>query len=93
MRVLSFKNYRYTFTIFFRRLSPQNKSRTEDIILRILLAMGDFVLTLPLEIEINELVQIFLESGSNETTKAVEAAKNKLSQTIGELNAQATQAQ
>lgn len=83
----------HTFSIVFTRLSAQNKSRAEDIILRILSAMGDFVLTLPLEIELNKLVQILLESGSNETAKTVEAAKNKLSQTIGELNSRATRAQ
>ncbi len=80
----------HAFTIVFPRLSLQNKLRVEDSILRMLSAMGDFVLTLPLETELNKLVTILFESGSNETAKAVEAAKNKLSQSIGELNSRAT---
>lgn len=83
----------HTFIKVYDRLSPENKSRAADIILRLLSAMGDFVLTAPLEAELNKLIKILSEDGSVEIANAVEAAKNKLKQTIGKLNSRATRAQ
>ncbi|HEV8052016.1 MAG TPA: hypothetical protein VGP47_05940 [Parachlamydiaceae bacterium] len=81
IRVLSYKNYRSLSQLFSTGFPTQNKSRAEDIILRILSAMGDFVLPLPLEIELNKLGQILSESRSNDTAKAVEGTKNKIKPT------------
>lgn len=83
----------HTFTIAFCQLSPQNKLRAEDIILRLLSAMGDFVLSEPLEFELNKLIETLCAAGSTETANAVEVAKNKLKQTIGKLNSRATRSQ
>ncbi len=90
MQHQSFIEILQAVTLVFSHLSSQNKIRAEDFILRILSAMGEFVLTLPLEISLNKLVQTLLESGSEDIAKAVETAKNKLSRTIGKLNSRST---
>ncbi|MEP7081090.1 MAG: DUF2254 family protein [Ginsengibacter sp.] len=83
----------HAFTTAFCQLNPQNKLRAEDIIMRLLSAMGEFVLTAPLENELNKLIEILFAAGRIETANAVEAAKNKLKQSIGKLNSRATRVQ
>ena len=82
----------HAFTNAYNRLSSENKLRAEDIILRLLSAMGDFVLTAPLEAELNKLIKILNNAGSFDTAEAVEKATKKLKETVGKLNSRGTRA-
>jgi len=81
-----------TFTIMFDRLPEKWQNRVEDIILRILSALGDFVLTAQLEESLTSLAAKLKAAGRNETASAVLQAKEKLALSIGELNSRSTRA-
>jgi uncharacterized membrane protein len=79
-----------TFEIVFARLRPQEQRHVEDIVLRSLAALGDHVLTSELERAIGRLVAVLEKAGRRETAKALRAATDALSRSIGKLNSRAT---
>lgn len=81
-----------TFTLMFDRLPEEWRQRAEDIILRILSALGDFVLTAKLEDALVLLAAKLDASGKNETASAILQAKEKLALSVGELNSRSTRA-
>ena len=80
----------FTFITSFNRISEENKKRTEDIILRMLSAMGDFVLTAALERKLEELIKMLISEGRNETAAAVQKAKDRLKESVGIINSRST---
>jgi len=81
-----------TFSAVYERLGEEQQKRVEDIVLRILSAMGDFVLTAPLEAELKILVATFSSSPHPDmnTIKAIEDAHKKFSLSTGKLNSRST---
>lgn len=86
----NFKEIIHTFANSYNRMSHENKVRTEDIIMRILSAMGDHVLTAPLEVELYRLVKVLKEAGSLKTAAALEIATRTLKESVGKLNSRST---
>lgn len=80
----------HTFVIIFDRLEAQQQKRVEDIILRILSAMGDLVLTGPLDQELTQLIKVLRSNAREATANAVEYAQLQLRKSIGKLNSRAT---
>jgi uncharacterized membrane protein len=82
-----------TFAIMFDRLSPDQQARAEDIILRIISALGDHVLTAELEATLSELVLTLDKSARITTAAAVQAAQNRLKLSVGKLHSRSTRSQ
>jgi hypothetical protein len=80
----------HSFAIMFDRLSPDQQARAEDIILRIISALGDHVLTAELEATLSELVLALDKSARITTAAAVQAAQNRLKLSVGKLHSRAT---
>lgn len=80
----------HTFVILFGRLEKQQQKRVEDIILRILSAMGDLVLTGPLDEKLTQLIKVLRLNAREATANAVEEAQHQLRKSIGKLNSRAT---
>lgn len=81
-----------TFTLMFDRLPEEWQHRAEDIILRILSALGDLVLTAQLEESLTALAIKLKAAGKKETASAVLQAEEKLALSVGELNSRSTRA-
>ncbi len=64
----------HAFTIMFDRLGEEHRERVEDIILRILSALGDLVLTAELDKSLSAPAEKLKASGRIETAGAVEKA-------------------
>lgn len=77
-------------TLMFERLPNERHDRAEDMIMRILPALGDHVLTAELDKALSALTASLTELGRLNTAAALETARQKLSQTIGELNSRST---
>ncbi|MEO6589397.1 MAG: DUF2254 family protein [Pyrinomonadaceae bacterium] len=80
----------HTFTKIFDRLNEDHKERVEDIILRILSALGDLVLTAELNKSLLDLAEKLKTSERIETANAIEKARKKLALSVGELNSRST---
>jgi uncharacterized membrane protein len=78
------------FTRLFARLPESQQSCAEDIILRILPALGDHVLTTNLDAALTSLVCALEASARKETARAVREAQEKLARSIGKLNSRST---
>lgn len=81
-----------TFKTLYGRLNGVQKKRVEDIILRILSAMGDFVLTAPLEAELKALAAALAatpQAGAT-TVQAIERAYGEFKQSVGTFNSRST---
>jgi len=79
-----------TFTLLFSRLKPEQQARIEDIILRLLSALGDFVLTSPLDRELSDLIKTLTSNGRHKTAFAVKEAQQQLALSVGKLNSRST---
>lgn len=81
-----------TFSAVYERLNEGQQKRVQDIVLRILSAMGDFVLTAPLEAELQLLITTFSSAPHpcHDTIKAIEEARNKFRLSTGKLNSRST---
>ena len=79
-----------TFTLMFGRLTAQQQPRAEDLILRILPALGDHVLTAELDAALSALVDTLKASERFDTAGAVQMAQAALGQSIGKLNSRST---
>lgn len=92
---MQFQNYAEvvrTIAMMFGRLPPDLQERAEKVVLRILSAMGDHVLTGELEETLLVLIETLETAGRFETAEAVRSACNQLAQSLGELNARSTRA-
>ncbi len=81
-----------TFELLFDRLPPELQLRVEDVIGRMLSALGDHVLTNELEAAFNGLIATLENAGRCQTAGALRAAKDKLALSIGKLGARSTRA-
>jgi uncharacterized membrane protein len=79
-----------TLTVMLDRLPEEWQLRTEDIVLRILSALGDHVLTAELEKALSALADKLHLNGKLETALAVQKAKLQLSISVGKLNSRST---
>ncbi len=68
----------HTFALMFDRLPAPWQVRVEDLILRILSALGDHVLTAQLDLALTDLIKTLTASARFETAAAVHAAQNQL---------------
>ncbi|MDQ3248725.1 MAG: DUF2254 domain-containing protein [Chloroflexota bacterium] len=80
----------HTFALMFDRLPAPWQARTEDLILRILSALGDHVLTAQLDLALTDLIKTLTASARFETAAAVRTAQDQLRLSIGKLNSRAT---
>lgn len=79
-----------TFTLLFSRLKPEQQARVEDIIMRLLSALGDLVLTKPLYKALDELTKMLSNQGRHNTAHAVKAAQQEMALSVGKLNSRST---
>lgn len=79
-----------TFTLLFDRLNAEQQARIEDIIMRLLSALGDLVLTKPLNKALDELTKMLFAQARNKTALAVKEAQQQLELSIGKLNSRST---
>ncbi|MBD2307727.1 DUF2254 domain-containing protein [Chroococcidiopsis sp. FACHB-1243] len=80
----------HTFAIMFDRLPPEQQQRAESLILCILSALGDHVLTTELDAALSALVCTLRSSARFDTADAVQVAQDKLRLSIGKLNSRST---
>ncbi|MGE0128568.1 MAG: DUF2254 family protein [Blastocatellales bacterium] len=81
-----------TFAVMFDRLPRPLQRRAEDLILRILSALGDHILTAELNAALSELTATLAAAERWETANAVQAAQDKLALSVGKLNSRSTRA-
>jgi uncharacterized membrane protein len=74
------------------RLPQAWRTRVEDVALRILTALGDHVLTRPLESALDELAGALRADGRSSAADRVAAASDRLRRSLGELDSRATRA-
>ncbi len=78
------------FALLFNRLNKSDQKRIEDIILRILSCMGDFVLTAPLETALKNITEVLQRHDRFDTANHVSKAKEQLKASVGTLNSRST---
>ena len=93
MQHQSFAEVLYTFAIMFERLRPEQQRRAEDLILRILPAMGDLVLTAELDSALTALARALDKSARVTTAAALQTAQDRLRLSVGKLHSRATRSQ
>lgn len=79
-----------TFEVMFDRLPPGQQRRSEDLILRILSAMGDHVLTSRLDSALTDLAAQLESAGRLSTARSVRTAHSELAKSVGTLNSRST---
>lgn len=79
-----------TVSVMFDRLPKKWQERAEDMLLRILSALGDHVLTAELEKALSVLIIKLNGTGRVDTADAVQKALKQLAQSVGKLNSRAT---
>jgi uncharacterized membrane protein len=72
------------------RLIPDQQERTQEVILRILPALGDLVLTAELDAALTRLSEALAAAGRITTAVAVATAQAELRKSVGKLNSRAT---
>lgn len=82
-----------TFTLMFDRLPPDRRDRAEDLILRILSALGDHVLTYDLDRALVEMATKLMNSGRTLAADAVRQARQKMLGSVGKLGSRSTRVQ
>lgn len=81
-----------TFAYLFDQLSAAQQQHAEEILRRLLSALGDHVLTNELDQALSTLVNTLQHSQRRETAAAVETAQKQLSRSIGALHSRTTRA-
>ena len=76
----------HSLAMIFDRLPSELQQRASDIIMRILTAMGDHVLTHQLDVNLSNLVRVLNECSFQETAIAVRQAQVDMRQAIGSLS-------
>jgi len=80
----------YTFAVMFERLPLAQQQRAESLILCIISALGDHVLTAQLDTALSTLACTLRASARFDTANAVQEAQDELGVSIGKLNSRAT---
>ena len=93
MQHQNFAEVLHTFAVMFDRLPLDQQRRAEDIILRLLSALGEFVLTAELDSTLSALVGALNKSARISTAVAVQAAQERLQLSVGKLHSRATRSQ
>jgi uncharacterized membrane protein len=88
----SFAEVLSVFTVMFERLPPEEQARAEDVILRILAALGEHVLTASLDTALSDLGTMLSRSGRVASATAVRQARDRLAQSVGKLRSRSTRA-
>jgi hypothetical protein len=86
----SFAEILRTFELLFDRLPADLQVRAEDLVLRTLSMLGEFVLTHELEVALAGLIATLEAAGRRDTAAAVRCARDRLAQSIGQLGTRAT---
>ncbi|MEO8727618.1 MAG: DUF2254 family protein [Acidobacteriaceae bacterium] len=79
-----------TFAIMYPRLPGQHRPRVEDLLLRILPALGDHVLTRDLDSALDALLRTMTSCSRLKTAALVEKAHRQLQQSVGKLGSRST---
>jgi len=82
----------HTLAMMFDRLPPDWQQRTEDLILRIISSLGDYVLTAGLDAALTALVRTLADAMRLDTAGAVQAAQAGLRAFVGHLHSRSTRA-
>lgn len=82
-----------TFSKLFGRLPPEVQTRSEDVILRLLPALGDHVLTGELETALDGLTGALQAAGRVDASAKVNIALEALRGSVGRLGSRATRAE
>lgn len=90
MQHQAFAEVARTFATTFDRLPTDLQARAEELIRRILPALGDHVLTADLDAALADLTGALEEAGRRAAADGVRAAREGLAGTVGELNSRAT---
>jgi uncharacterized membrane protein len=90
MQFQIFADVVHTFAVMFDLLPAPQQQRTEELILRILPALGDHVLTAELDQALADLVSTLEAAERLPTALAVRQAQAQLQRTVGELGSRAT---
>src|SRR5688572_4259433 len=93
MQHQSFAEVLRTFAIMFDRLLPDQQARAEDIILRLISALGEHVLTAELDATLSALVRKLDKCVRITAAAAVQAAQDWLKLSVGKLHSRATWSQ
>lgn len=79
-----------TIAVVFDRLPADVRKRAEDMIRRMLSALGEHVLTAELNEALSGLIQTLDAAGRGETAALVRAAQERLGASVGKLGSRAT---
>lgn len=79
-----------TFATMDGRLPAGERWRVDDVVLRILSALGDLVLTRELELALSQLAATLRSAGRSAPADAVDRARATLAQSTGRLNSRST---
>jgi hypothetical protein len=90
MQHQSFAEVVRALAVTFDRLPVEQQTRVEDLILRILSALGEHVLTAELNTALSALAGALTTSARFETAAAVRAAQEALELSVGKLNSRST---
>ena len=93
MQHQSFAEVVHALAVLFDRLPPAQQRRAEDIILRVISALGEFVLTAELDSTLSALAEALNNCARTSTASAVQAAQDQLRRSIGKLHSRATRSQ
>ncbi|MBA2438194.1 MAG: DUF2254 domain-containing protein, partial [Acidimicrobiia bacterium] len=93
MQHQSFAEVIRTLATLFDRLPLPQQRQTEDLIPRIISALGDHVLTTQLDDALISLVQALRSAGRHPLATTVQATRDDLAASLGKLNARGTRAQ
>ncbi len=93
MQHQSFAEVIHALAVMFDRLPPAQQRRAEDTILRIISALGEFVLTAELDSTLSALAEALNNCARTSTASAVQAAQDQLRRSIGKLHSRATRSQ
>ena len=85
-----FAEVAHAFAMMFDRLPADRQVRAEDLVLRIISALGDHVLTADLDASLTDLADALAGAGRLDTASAVRTARAGLAGSIGKLNSRAT---
>lgn len=92
MQYQAFAEVLRTFAGMYPRLPMEHHARVEDLLQRILPALGDHVLTHDLDCALSEIVQTLIAVNRLKTAALVREAQRKLQQSVGKLKSRSTRA-
>jgi hypothetical protein len=81
-----------TFAGQFHRLSPPLKRQADDLLLRSLSCLGDHILTSELDAALAALREVLAADPASLCVAAIDTARDRLGQTVGQLHSRATRA-